>query len=134
MNAYCNHHGIGIIPWSPLAGGALARPFGELTARTEATKGSPYEKTLSEADKVIIGRTEEIAKKRGWTMGQVALAWVQSKVSSPIVGVSSVRAGVSLPVSLDGHLHIGSQPERLEQAIITGKLLTDEEVKYLEEP
>jgi aryl-alcohol dehydrogenase-like predicted oxidoreductase len=42
-------------------------------------------------DKVIISRVEEIAKKRGWKMSEVALAWVDAKVSSPIVGCSSVR-------------------------------------------
>ena len=41
-----------------------------------------------EEDEVIVKRVEEIAKKRGWTMGQVSLAWAGTKVSSPIVGVS----------------------------------------------
>lgn len=62
----------------------------------------------------IIGRVEEIAKKRGLTMTQVALAWIAPKVSSPIVGFSSVK--------------------RLEEALgMRGVVLTDEENKYLEE-
>lgn len=92
MIGYCKHHGIGIIPWGPLQAGDLAHPFGTTTARVQATKGGPFENKYSEADKEIINRTEEIAKKRGWLMSQVGLAWVASKVSSPIVGMSSVRA------------------------------------------
>ncbi|KDQ50545.1 hypothetical protein JAAARDRAFT_74185 [Jaapia argillacea MUCL 33604] len=114
MHAYCNHNGIGIIPWAPLAAGHLARPLGTETARTSFAKGTPSESKHRESDKLVISRAEEIAQKKGCTMGQVALAWVQGKVSSPIVGVSSV--------------------ERLEEAIIRGLSLTEEEVRYLEEP
>ena len=66
-------------------------------------------------DKVIISRVEEIAKKRGKTMTQVALAWVGPKVTSHIIGFSSVK--------------------RLEEAVDnTGFELSEEETKYLEEP
>ncbi|KAI5121969.1 hypothetical protein M0805_002039 [Coniferiporia weirii] len=114
MIPYCNAHGIGLIPWGPLQAGDLSYPTSQSTARRDATKGTPRERKYSEADKAIISRVEEVATKRGWTMSQVALAWINGKVSSPIVGMSS--------------------PERLEAAIITGKELTEEEVKYLEEP
>ena len=90
MIPYCNAHGIGIIPWGPLHAGDLARPLGQTTARTEQAKGGPFERPHSEVDKIVIGRVDELAKKKGWTTGQVALAWIDTKVSSPIVGVSSV--------------------------------------------
>ncbi|KZS91915.1 Aldo/keto reductase [Sistotremastrum niveocremeum HHB9708] len=115
MNAYCNHAGIGLIPWGPLAAGHLARPIGtDETKRIESSKGTPWEKKFSEADKEIIKRVGEIAEKKGWKRGQVALSWIGEKVSSPIVGFSS--------------------PQRLEEAIIPDKKLTPEEIKYLEEP
>lgn len=85
MNPYCNAHGIGLIPWGPLQAGDLARPIDIHT-----TRRATNEKVYSEADKAIIVRVEEIAQKRGWTMSQVALAWIDKKVSSPIVGISSV--------------------------------------------
>lgn len=86
MNAYCNFAGIGLIPWSPVAGGHLCRPIGSTSsARLEAQKRS-----FSEADKSIINRVEEISKKNNWSMAQVALAWIDGKVTSPIVGFSSV--------------------------------------------
>lgn len=58
---------------------------------------------------------EEIAKKKGWTMSQVALAWVSRRVSSPIVGFSSV--------------------ERIDEALGCGDwTITLEEEAYLEGP
>ncbi|KIK52115.1 hypothetical protein GYMLUDRAFT_50065 [Collybiopsis luxurians FD-317 M1] len=116
MNAYCNFHGIGLIPWGPVAAGRLCRPVDNAydSARGASTKDGPWDTPMTEADKTIIGRVEELSKKRGWTMTQVALAWVGSKVSSPIVGMSSVK--------------------RVEENIITGMVLDEEEIKYLEEP
>jgi len=115
MNAYCKFHGIGIIPWSPLAAGPLARPLSASdTTRTAVTKGTPFERKHSEADKMIINRVEELAKKKNLKMSQVALAWVASRATSPIVGATSV--------------------ERLHDSIITEVKLTDEDIKYLEEP
>ena len=114
MLAYCKFNGIGVIPWAPLAGGDLARPFGTETVRVNEAKGTVFEKKPSEADKTIINRVEELAKKKGLKMSQIALAWVGQKVASPIVGVNSV--------------------ERLKESIVTGITLTPEEVTYLEEP
>ncbi|KAJ3775872.1 NADP-dependent oxidoreductase domain-containing protein [Lentinula raphanica] len=115
MNAYCNFNGIGLIPWAPVAGGKLCRPVDAgATTRSEESKSSPSYSPFSEADKTIIKRVEEIAKKKGWTMTQVALAWVNMKVSSPIVGMSSI--------------------ERVEENVITGYVLDEKEMEYLEEP
>ncbi|KAF8545947.1 Aldo keto reductase [Imleria badia] len=114
MLAYCKFNGIGVIPWAPLASGYLARPLGTESVRRTATEGSPLERKLSEADKTIITRVEELATKRGVGMGQIALAWVGQKVTSPIVGVNSIQ--------------------RLEESIVTEVTLTPEEVTRLEEP
>ena len=91
MIPYCKAHGIGLIPWGPLQGGDLAKPIDQTSTRKDAAKGTWREKKYSEADKTIIARVEEIANKKGWKMSEVALAWVDTKVSSPIVGCSSVR-------------------------------------------
>ncbi|THH21264.1 hypothetical protein EW146_g249 [Bondarzewia mesenterica] len=112
--AYCDFKGIGIIAFSPLMDGHLARPDGTETVRTKRYSGTSYDKKRRECDIKIIQRVEEIAQKHSWKMCQVALAWSASKISSPIVGVNSV--------------------ERLHEDIITGKTLTAEEIKYLEEP
>ncbi|EPQ54404.1 Aldo/keto reductase [Gloeophyllum trabeum ATCC 11539] len=114
MHQYCNFHGIGIIPWAPLAAGSLARPPGTSTTRADASKGTPFENKLRASDEVIVKRVQELAEKKGVPMGQIALAWVQTKVASPIVGCSSVK--------------------RLDEAIVRGVELSGDEIKYLEEP
>ncbi|KAG1890484.1 NADP-dependent oxidoreductase domain-containing protein [Suillus fuscotomentosus] len=114
MLAYCKFNGIGVIPWAPLSAGLLARPVGTETTRLNSIKGTAWEKKVSSADATIINRVEELSKKKNYKMSQIALAWVASKVSSPIVGISSVQ--------------------RLQESIIEGIELTPEEIKYLEEP
>jgi aryl-alcohol dehydrogenase-like predicted oxidoreductase len=78
MIPYCKAHGIALIPWRPLASGALARPRGVETARTAASGTTVFEDD-TEADRTIIARVEELATKKGCSMSQIALA-----VSSPI--------------------------------------------------
>ncbi|KAG6807111.1 hypothetical protein H0H92_008771 [Tricholoma furcatifolium] len=119
MNAYCNYHGIGLIPWAPVSGGTLSRPLTESSLRKDLQKGSAFEKPVTAADVEIIKRVEELAGKKGITMTQVALTWVASKVSSPIVGISSNRE-----LAL----------QRMRESITTEFTLTQEEMKYLEEP
>ncbi|KAK9413535.1 putative NADP-dependent oxidoreductase domain-containing protein [Seiridium unicorne] len=116
MNKYCNETGVGLIPWSPLYRGLLARPLGSAaTVREESTKATAMGTAVSEADKTIIKRVEELAQKKGWKMSHVALAWILQKGTIPIVGFSNLG--------------------RLEEATeVRGKSLTEDEIKYLEEP
>lgn len=65
-------------------------------------------------DRKIIERVQELAKKHDWKMSHVALAWINKRVSSPIIGFSSV--------------------ERMDEALeARGKELSEDEEKYLEE-
>jgi aryl-alcohol dehydrogenase-like predicted oxidoreductase len=91
MNAYCNFAGIGIIPYGPLSDGHLARPIGSpLTQRQSVRKGTALERHLTETDKEIINRVESLAAKKNVKMAQIALAWIQTKCTSPIVGINKV--------------------------------------------
>jgi aryl-alcohol dehydrogenase-like predicted oxidoreductase len=114
MLAYCKYNGIGVIPWAPLSSGVLAHPVGTETTRVNSAKGTVSERKVSSADETIINRVEELSKKKNCKMSQIALAWVASKVSSPIVGISSIQ--------------------RLQESIINEIVLSPEETKYLEEP
>ena len=68
----------------------------------------------ADADAAIIARVQAMAEKKGWPMSHVALAWVNQRVSSPIIGFSSVK--------------------RMEEAIgANGKELSNEEERELEE-
>jgi aryl-alcohol dehydrogenase-like predicted oxidoreductase len=116
MNKFCNETGVGLIPWAPLYRGYLARdPDSGGTVRSEFTKTSFLHRDLSDADDEIIKRVHELAGKKGWKMSQVALAWIIQRNTIPIVGFSNLN--------------------RLDEAVdVKGKTLTDEEMKWLEEP
>jgi aryl-alcohol dehydrogenase-like predicted oxidoreductase len=119
MLPLCLDHGVGVIPWSPLARGKLARAWqAEPTKRSES---DTYGKTLytrsAEADKLVIDKVGEVAEARGVARAQVALAWLLTKpaITSPIVGATKLH--------------------HLEDAVAAVSLkLTPEEVKALEEP
>ena len=114
MNRFCKETGVGIIPWSPLSAGRLARPVG-YDGSMRSKMPSPHDNGTTEADEEIISRVEKVAEKKGWKMSQVALLWLRSKGAVPIVGFNSVG--------------------RIDEALgIRGKSLTDEDVKYLEGP
>jgi aryl-alcohol dehydrogenase-like predicted oxidoreductase len=91
MIPLCRDQGVGLIPWSPIARGKLARPSGVQTDRTGKDKYMQFlfAKT-EEADTRVIRAVEALAAELGRPMAQVALAWVRQKagVSAPIIGVT----------------------------------------------
>jgi aryl-alcohol dehydrogenase (NADP+) len=126
MLPLCREEGLGVIPWSPLARGLLAgnRKPGDLQAdreggATKRTQSDDYAHRLyySEQDEEIVGRTVEVAEKRGVSPAQVALAWLlaQPAVTAPIVGATKMH--------------------HLDEALAAVDLeLTDEEIAHLEAP
>jgi aryl-alcohol dehydrogenase-like predicted oxidoreductase len=94
MLPLCEDAGIGVIPWSPLARGRLARAWDAETARIRTDE---FGKTLYtgavESDRRIIGAVAAIAQARGVPKAQVALAWVAQRpgVTAPIVGASRLQ-------------------------------------------
>jgi 1-deoxyxylulose-5-phosphate synthase len=92
MHPYCVETGIGVIPWSPLARGRLARAWDDSsTSRGETDR---FGKTLyhqsEDSDRLIADAVGAIATARGIPRAQVALAWVaqQPAVTAPIVGAT----------------------------------------------
>ena len=118
MLPLCVDQGVGVLPWSPLARGRLAQPWGETGTKRSDT--DPFGKTLysrtQEADKAVIERLGEVAAARGVARAQIALAWMMQKpaIVGPIVGAT--------------------KPHHLEDAAAAVALkLTPEEMKALEE-
>ncbi|KAJ7167137.1 Aldo/keto reductase [Mycena crocata] len=111
------HFGVGIIPWSPLARGMLTRPMDALK-ETSRGSGDPFVHMYDAGGAgEIVGRVEELAKKRGVSMAQIALAWSMGKdgVIAPIIGTTST--------------------EKITDSIAAVHLkLTPEEMAFLEEP
>ena len=89
MIPLCLDQGVGLIPWSPIARGKLARPVGISTPRAKTDKilEKMYSRTI-DADNAVISNVEAIAKEIDRPMVQVALAWLRQKtgVSAPIIG------------------------------------------------
>ena len=109
MLPLCNADGIGVIPWSPLGGGKLTRPWGEQTKRTQTDRWGKLMYDTPGADKDVVDAVEQVAKARGVPMAQIAMAWVLAKpeVIAPIVGVSKLSqledalAAVALTLSAE---------------------------------
>ena len=119
MLPLCQAEGIGVIPWSPLARGRLARPWQtERTKRFETDQfGMKLYSQTQEADRRIVDRLGEVSGQRGVARAQVALAWLLSQpgITAPLVGAS--------------------QPHHLHDAIAAVSLrLSPEEISVLEEP
>jgi aryl-alcohol dehydrogenase (NADP+) len=95
MVPLCLDRRIGLIPWSPLARGMLARPLDAATvrAKTDEYARNIYGAELTDGDKAIHAAVTEIAQGRGVPPAQVALAWVCQKpgVVAPIVGASKPK-------------------------------------------
>lgn len=91
MLPLCRAEGIGVIPWSPLARGRLARAWDEASARSETDEfGKTLHAATAEADRGVHARLTEVAARRGVPRAQIALAWVLQKqpVAAPIVGAT----------------------------------------------
>jgi 1-deoxyxylulose-5-phosphate synthase len=111
----CQDQGVGLIPWSPIARGRLARPAGVPTARSEMDKYGKFLFDRTEAaDARVIGVVQRLAADLGRPMAQVALAWVRQKtgVAAPIIGVTRPEqlaeavAGLDLVLTPDQCAHL----------------------------
>jgi len=92
----CEKFGLGILPWSPLAGGFLSGKFRRGQKPPEGSRlskwSSTYEKNASDKNFAVVEALIAIAKEVEATPAQVALAWLLHKplVTAPIVGVRTV--------------------------------------------
>ncbi len=97
----CADQGIGVIPWSPLARGRLAREWDTTTARSE---DDHFGRDLyQDDDRRIVAAVGRIAEARGVPRAQIALAWVNQNpaVTAPIVGAGKARHLTDAIASLD---------------------------------
>jgi aryl-alcohol dehydrogenase-like predicted oxidoreductase len=117
MIPFCQDQGVGVIPFSPLARGVLARKTTQeetLRYQSDSLARSRY---AQEDNLTTVERVSEVAEARGIPMAQAALAWMLSKpfVVAPIIGAT--------------------KPHHLEDAIAALSVhLTTDEITRLEEP
>lgn len=113
----CKQMGVSLMPYSPLAGGHLARATWEsdtLRGRTDLVAKGKYDH-MEQQDIKIVARVQELAEKYNCKMSQIAIAWHLAKgVASPIIGATKIKYIDDAVGALDIHL-------------------TDEDIAYLEE-
>ncbi len=123
MLPLCERETVGVIPWSPLGRGYLARPHEEFleTVRGEYMADSRFAKRIAtyraNGGDEINERVEELAAEKDVTMAQIALSWLlhQESVDAPIIGTTSIE-------------HLEDAVEALDIS------LSDSDLEYLEEP
>jgi 1-deoxyxylulose-5-phosphate synthase len=116
MHPLCLDQGVGVIPWSPLARGRLARLPEERTT-TRANSDPIADNMYTESDDAVVRAVADVAKARDLPLAQVALAWMLHKeaISAPIVGAT--------------------KPGHIEDAVAAVAVeLSDEEIAALEAP
>jgi aryl-alcohol dehydrogenase-like predicted oxidoreductase len=92
----CAEYGLGIIPWSPLAGGWLSGKYSRANTPSGATRlgenpsrgMEDYDRRNTDATWRILDVVAEVADASGLTMAQVSLAWLADRpqVAAPILG------------------------------------------------
>ena len=126
MYPYCIDSGVGVIPWSPLARGRLARAWdarGSGRSETDEFGKTLYHQS-EESDRRIVDAVGAVAEARGVPRAQVALAWVaqQAPVTAPIVGatkpehLADAAAAVELELTADELTQLGEHyvPHEIE--------------------
>ena len=89
MKTFCADQNIAMTPYSALAGGRLSKRPGETSKRLEQDAYAKFKYDASaEADGKIIARVAELADRCGVSMTEIALAWLLTKVTAPVVGAT----------------------------------------------
>lgn len=116
MAKFCLEENIAMTPYSPLAGGRLAKRPGETSKclLEDSYAHLKYDAT-AEQDGIIIDRVAQLADKYGVSMTEISLAWLLTKVSAPVVGTTKLH-----------HIEDAAKAVNLT--------LTADELAFLEEP
>lgn len=116
MAKFCLEENIAMTPYSPLAGGRLAKRPSETSKRLleDSYAHLKYDAT-AEQDGIIIDRVAQLADKYGVSMTEISLSWLLTKVSAPVVGTTKLH-----------HIEDAAKAVNLT--------LTADELAFLEEP
>jgi len=116
MFQFCHEDNIAMTPYSALASGKLAKRPGDTSKRLQEDSflHLKYDAT-AEQDAKVIERVVELADKYKVEMTQISLAWMLTKVTSPIVGATKLK-----------HIEEAAKAFDIQ--------LTIDEIKYIEEP
>ena len=89
MAAFCAEENIAMTPYSALASGRLSKKPGETSKRLQEDSYAKFKyDATAEQDSKIIARVIELSEKYGVSMTEISLAWLLTKVESPVVGAT----------------------------------------------
>lgn len=92
MARLCKEDNIAMTPYSALAGGRLSKHSGETSKRLQEDSYAKFKYDVTaEQDSIIISRVEELAKRHNASMTEISLAWLLTKVTSPVVGATKLH-------------------------------------------
>ncbi len=93
LKPLCEEEHVGVIPYSPLAGGFLTGKYRRDAIPASARADDIQKRYANERGFAIVEKAEEIGKARGLTVAQTALAWLltQPVMTAPIIGANSVE-------------------------------------------
>ena len=115
MKDFCEEENIAMTPYSALASGRLSKKPGETSKRLQEDSYAKFKyDSTAEADSKIIERVAELAEKYSVSMTEISLAWLLTKVSSPVVGATKFK-------------HIDGAVNAVDLK------LSDEDINFLEE-
>jgi aryl-alcohol dehydrogenase-like predicted oxidoreductase len=93
LRAVCQTYGIGVIPYSPLAGGFLTGKYRKNQPLPESKRAEGRKRAMTEKNFALLFEMEAIAMRRKVSIAQIALAWILADpvITSPIIGATSVE-------------------------------------------
>jgi len=93
LRAVCERYGIGVIPYSPLAGGFLTGKYRKNGPTPDSKRAEGRKRVMTDKNYALIDEMEVIALRHKSTISQVALAWMLADpvISSPIIGATSIE-------------------------------------------
>ena len=92
LQAVCKTYEIGVIPYSPLAGGFLTGKYRQNEPLPESKRAEGRKRAMTEKNFKLLYEMEAMALLRKVTISQIALAWVLANplMVSPIIGATSI--------------------------------------------
>lgn len=110
LQVVCKTYNIGVIPYSPLAGGFLTGKYRRNRVPLSARAGG-VKKYFTEKNWVLLDRMDEIAREKNANLTQIALAWMLANplVTSPIIGANSIEQLRDSLGSVDVHLTVAEK-------------------------
>lgn len=93
LAAVCKTYGIGVIPYSPLAGGFLTGKYRRENTTPDSVRARGLQRACTEKNFALIDQMEAIAQAHSASVSQVALAWMLADplISSPIIGPNKME-------------------------------------------